>query len=154
MVQHPVRLATRADARAAAQLLHDFNKEFDAPTPGPEVLAARLARLLDQGDTFAYLAGSPAVGIALVTLRPNVWFDGPVALLDELYVRPDLRGRTIGTDLIRAVADYCRELGVDFLEVNVDEGDKDALRFYVHHSFALRQPDTGERAFYLTRALG
>lgn len=153
MAQHTVRLATRADARAAAGLLHDFNREFDAPTPGPEVLAARLSTLLVEGDTFAYLAGAPAVAIALVTLRPNVWFDTPVALLDELYVRPDLRGRTIGSDLIRAVAAHCQELDVDFLEVNVDEGDKDALRFYVRHGFALKMPDTGERAFYLTRAL-
>ncbi len=126
MTLHHVRLAGRSDCRAAADLLHDFNREFDAPTPGPEVLTARLARLLDGGETFAYLAGTPAIGIALVTLRPNVWFDGPVALLDELYVRPDHRGRTIGTDLVGAVADHCRGIGVDFLEVNVDEGDADA----------------------------
>lgn len=151
MASVPVRLASAADSREAAQLLHDFNVEFAAPTPGVAVLAPRLARLLEAGQTFAFLAGAPAAtGIALVTLRPNVWFEGPVALVDELYVRPDLRGKSIGSALLRGVAARCRTVGAHFLEVNVDEGDTDALRFYTRHGFSLRQPDTGERAFYLS----
>ena len=36
------RLATVADAAEVARLLHDFNSEFDTPTPGVEWLEARL----------------------------------------------------------------------------------------------------------------
>jgi hypothetical protein len=31
---HPVRLATPGDADDLARLLHDFNVEFDTPSPG------------------------------------------------------------------------------------------------------------------------
>jgi hypothetical protein len=34
---------------AAAQLLHDFNVEYDEPAPPPHELAARLAELIGGG---------------------------------------------------------------------------------------------------------
>jgi len=37
-----VRLADTSDAETIGRLLHDFNSEFDEPTPGPRVLAERL----------------------------------------------------------------------------------------------------------------
>ena len=38
------RRATEADALAVARLLDAFNREYDEPTPGVDVLAARAAR--------------------------------------------------------------------------------------------------------------
>src|SRR6476469_8587618 len=98
-----VRLAGADDAAVVAALLHDVNTEFDTPSPGPAVLAERLRVLLAGDDTFVILAGSPAAGLALVTLRTNVWYGGPIALLDELYVVPELRDRGIGSALIAAL---------------------------------------------------
>lgn len=95
---HP-RVTGVDDADEVARLLHDFNTEFDTPTPDVEVLASRLRTLLAGEETFAILAGEPGVAIGLTTLRPIVWFDGPVALLDELYVVPALRGRGIGSTI-------------------------------------------------------
>ncbi len=136
----PVRLATVADAAEVARLLHDFNTEFATPTPGVEVLAARLATLLAADATVAILAGSPAVAVALVTLRPNVWYAGPVALLDELYVVPSRRGQGIGATVIAELLALARRRDVTLLEINVDEGDVDARRFYERHAFRERNP--------------
>jgi GNAT superfamily N-acetyltransferase len=147
----PARLATPADALEVARLLDAFNREFDTHTPGPEVLAARLRALLGGDSTFAVLAGSPAVAVALVTLRPNVWYDGPVALLDELYVAPALRGRGIGSAVLDVLGSTARTRGVELIEINVDEGDRDAQRFYERHGFAVTDPDSGERALYCSR---
>ena len=97
-----VRTARVVDAAVVADLLERFNREYDAPTPGPAVLVARLERLLSSGNIVVLLAGEPAIGLALLTLRPNVWYEGPVALLDELYVVPVERRRGIGTALLKA----------------------------------------------------
>jgi hypothetical protein len=67
----PVRVATVDDADVVGRLLDDVNCEFDTPTPGPDVLADRLRSLLATDETVAILAGSPAIGVALVTLRPQ-----------------------------------------------------------------------------------
>lgn len=149
----PVRVATVDDAEVVARLLHDFNVEYDTPSPGIATLAGRLRSLLAQDSTFALLGGEPACAVALVTLRPNVWYDGPVALLDELYVSPPERGRGLGSRMIDLLEALCRDRGVPLIEVNVDEGDTDALRFYDRHGLTVIQPDTGERAFYVSREL-
>ncbi|MFJ4015174.1 GNAT family N-acetyltransferase [Microbacterium sp. NPDC090014] len=147
------RRATPHDAARLAELLHAFNTEFDTATPGIEVLAARLRTLLGGTSTFAVLGGDPAVGLALVTLRPNVWSEGPVALLDEMYVEPARRGGGVGGAVLRHMVEICRELGVAAIEINVDESDAAAMRFYERHGFSGVDPDSGERAFYFYRSL-
>jgi GNAT superfamily N-acetyltransferase len=147
------RRARADDAETLAQLLHDFNTEFDTPTPGPAVLSKRLRSLLAEPSTIAYLVGEPAAGFALVTLRRNVWYDGPVALLDELYVVPDRRSHGLGAAIIRRLVADAEEQGVSAIEINVDAGDVDAQRFYERHGFSGTDPDTGERAFFYSLEL-
>lgn len=152
-VQGSPRVAAGDDIDRIAQLLHDFNLEFDTPTPEVEVLAGRLQGLLAGPGTFAIVAGSPAVAVALVTLRPNVWYPGPVALLDELYVVPDLRGRGIGSQVIERMLVEATARSVSAIEINVDEGDAGAQRFYERHGFAATEPGSTERALYYAREL-
>ena len=132
-----VRRATSDDAAVLARLLWDFNTEFETEVDDVDVLAVRFARLLELDDIVAVLAedGSTAVGFALVSLRPAIWFDGPVSQLEELYVVPHLRDRGIGT----LVLDLCRRLAVERgspeMHINVDEVDADTRRFYERHGF-------------------
>ncbi len=133
--------------------MHDFNVEFDTPTPSVDVLESRLRVLLAGDAMFAILAGTPAIAVALVTLRPNVWYSGPVALLDELYVVPDLRGRGVGSAVMDLLVSVARERSVGLIEINVDEGDVDAQRFYERHGFSATAPGSTERAFYYAREL-
>ena len=148
-----VRTAALADADAVARLLDDFNREYDTPTPGPEVLAARLRQLLPGGAVVALLGGDPAVGLALLTLRPNVWYDGPVGLLDELYVVPHLRGGGIGTALLRAAEQVVHARGGEVLEINVDGDDVDARRFYERHGYRNTEPGCEDPLLYYFREL-
>ena len=43
--------------------------------------------------------------------------------------------------------------GVDLIEINVDEPDVDAQRFYVRHGFSSTEPGPDQRAFYFFREL-
>ncbi len=89
-----------------------------------------------------------------MTLRTNVWYDRKVCLLDELYVRPHLRGRGIGSNLLERLVSDAAAQDIGLIEINVDEGDVDAQRFYRRHGFSDTEPDSAERAFYYFRELG
>ncbi|NJC69559.1 GNAT family N-acetyltransferase [Planosporangium thailandense] len=148
-----VRQATSSDAAVVAELLDAFNREFDTPSPGVEVLTARLRKLIAGDHLVALLAGEPAVGVAVLSLRSNVWCDGPVAALDELYVRPDQRGQRFGHAMLEAACRLARERGAETLEINVDGEDTDTRRFYEAHGFTNSEPGATEPMFYYYRDL-
>ncbi|MGO4190109.1 GNAT family N-acetyltransferase [Arthrobacter sp. YAF17] len=151
-VQRP-RRATPADAAAVARLLHAFNSEFSTPTPDPDELRARLGLLLAGDDVVGLLIGEPAGGLAVLSFRPNVWYPGPVAILDELYVRPGLRGRRLGSALLDAACDLVRDRGGELMEINVDGEDTDARRFYEVRGFSNTEPNQTDPMLYYYREL-
>jgi GNAT superfamily N-acetyltransferase len=121
--------------------------------PGPAVLATRLERMLAGGDVVAVLAGEPAMAVALVTMRPNVWYDGPVALLDELCVAPGSRGQGVGSALLARVEAIAQQRGAELLEINVDGDHTDARRFYERHGYANSEPGEEQPLLYYYRQL-
>lgn len=147
------RLADLGDAAEVGRLLHDFNTEFDTPSPGAEVLSDRLTTHLAGESMFAIVAGRPAFAVALVSVRPNVWYSGRVGLLDELYVEPDRRSEGTGSAILDLLHRHALTLGIDAIEINVDEGDVDAQRFYERNGYSSTEPDTNERAFYYFQEL-
>lgn len=149
----PPRVATAADAGTLAQLLDTFNREFATPTPGPDVLQRRLTPLLADGSMFAVLTGHPAVAFALLSMRSTVWYDGPVVVLDELYVAPHLRGHGLGTALLHAVEAEVQRRDGQAVEINVDGDDVDARRFYERHGYRNSEPGEDEPLLYYYREL-
>jgi ribosomal protein S18 acetylase RimI-like enzyme len=143
-----VRRARRTDAALVAEMLHAFNTEFATSTPGPDVLTRRLDYLLAGDEVVVLLVGEPATGLAVLTFRPNVWYDGPVAILDELYVRPHLRGRGFGRALVGSACVLVRERGGELIEVNVDGNDTAARRFYEAGGFTNNEPDRTDPLLY------
>jgi GNAT superfamily N-acetyltransferase len=147
------RAAAPSDAETVARLLDAFNREYDAPSPGPDVLTTRLRSLLAGSDVIAFLAGDPAVAVALLTLRPNVWYDGPIVVLDELYVVPEARGRGVGSALLVAVESLTRERGGQLIEIAVDGADADAHRFYERHGYTATEAGQDQPSFYYHRSV-
>ncbi|MET2011681.1 GNAT family N-acetyltransferase [Microbacterium chocolatum] len=147
-----VRVAGVADADAIGRLLFDFNTEFDSATPNAATLADRFSTLLVRDDVRVLLAGD-AAGFAFLTLRPTPYSDGPLAQLEELYVRADLRDRGIGTALLTAAIEEVRALGGEEIHINVDEVDVDTRRFYERHGFTNIQPGEDYRMLCYLREL-
>ena len=155
MAAHTVRRATPDDAGVVGRMLHDFNTEFDSPTPDASSLARRFRELLGSDDVIVMLAGDDdPTGFAYLTLRPSPYYDGPIAQLEELYVRPALRDRGIGSALMEETIALLREREVGEVHINVDEVDTDTRRFYEQRfGFVNIEPGTDYRMLCYLREL-
>jgi len=145
-----VRQAGVEDAPAIARLLHDFNREYDEPTPEVETLTATCRRLLEDGEIFVLLAGEGPDGLALLRFRPALWAEGSEAYLQELYVIPALRGQGIGRALMETAIELSRRRGAAGIDLNTGETDTAARGLYESMGFTNREggPDGPSILFY------
>jgi GNAT superfamily N-acetyltransferase len=144
-----IRRASEADASAVAQLLHDFNSEYEDYTPGVAALTERLGELLADGAITVLLAGGPPTGFALFRLRPSLWAKAGDAYLEELYVAPDHRRQGIGRALLEASINAARKAGANHFELTTGETDKEARTLYEGRGFTNREGSPeGPRMLY------
>jgi ribosomal protein S18 acetylase RimI-like enzyme len=145
-----VRRATAEDAEAVGRLLDDFNREFDEPTPGADVLAKRVRLLLDHGDTIVLVAGEGPDGFAVLRFRPAIWAETLECYLAELYVVPALRGQGIGRALMEEAMEVARAEGATYMDLGTSEDDVAARALYESLGFSNREgkPDGPLNYFY------
>ncbi len=144
-----IRRAGADDAASVAQLLHDFNSEYEDFTPGVPTLTERLAELLAKDEIIAFLAGDPAKGFALLRIRSSLWAKANDAYLEELYVVPGRRGKGIGGALLDTAIEVARELSANHFELTTGEDDTAARALYESRNLTNREgtPD-GPRMLY------
>jgi len=144
-----IRRAGVEDATDAAQLLHDFNTEYDDPTPPVPILAERVGELLAEEAIVVLLAAQPPTGLAVLRIKPSLWSQAADAYLEELYVIPDQRGQGIGKALLTAAIDTARKAGADHFELTTGETDTEARGLYESFNLTNREdsPD-GPRMLY------
>ena len=144
-----VRRATVDDAGVIARLLHDFNREFDEPTPAVETLEQRIAYLLEAGDTVVLLVGDGPEGLAVLRFREAIWSSGLECYLAELYVLPARRGNGLGRALVETALREARDRGADSMEIGVDEPDHVARHLYEKLGFTNRSGGTNGPLMYV-----
>ncbi len=145
-----IRRAGVGDATDVARLLHDFNTEYNDPTPPVPVLAERVAELLAEEAIVVLLAGGPpAVGLAVLRLKPSLWSNAADAYLEELYVAPEQRGKGTGKALLQSAIDAAKDAGANHFELTTGEDDTAARKLYESFKLTNREgtPD-GPRMLY------
>ena len=148
------RLAAPDELAATGRMLHDFNREFDEPTPEPAWLARRLGELVAEGDTDVLLIGPGPDGLAVLRYRRSLFTPGLECYLAELYVLPALRGQGRGRRLMEAVLERASARGADYIELSTEENDVAARALYESLGFSNRggRPD-GPLSYYYEREL-
>ena len=152
-----IRRGEPADAEAIGRLLHDFNTEYDDPSPGGPALAGRLGALVADWDTEVLLVRDEGVagaeGVAVLRFRRSLWTSADECYLAELYVVPGRRGSGLGRTLLRACVDQAVGRGCDFIDLSTSEDDVAARHLYEAEGFRRTEGEGGPLAFHYERDL-
>ncbi len=110
-----------------------------------------LAPLLDGiPHGVAYLIG-PArapIGYVIISFGWSVEFGGMDAIIDEIYVRPGVRGRGIASEALLALPNALSSGGVKAVHLEVDKTNEIAKKLYARAGFRPR-----ENFIFMTRKL-
>lgn len=138
----PIRIATRQDLRAIATLEENWEREgsiigFEAG--GIE----NFASYVDSPDKSIWVAESQdaIVGYVSATVHQTsnlavVPHEGPYVEIDDLYVSPEHRSRSIGSRLVESALDLARERGIHYATLFTSSSKvADIMRFYENQGF-------------------
>jgi ribosomal protein S18 acetylase RimI-like enzyme len=145
--------SSAADYDVVGRMLHDFNVEFEDPSPPPQELATRVRELVAGGDTRVLVNGDGPDGVAVLRFRRSLWTPGLECYLAELYVVPERRGHGLGRALMEAVLALAASLGADYIELGTEETDVAARSLYESLGFTNRSSADGARSLFYEREL-
>lgn len=107
--------------------------------------AGRSAALLPllEGSPYGmvYLIGPPRapIGYIVICLGWSVEFGGLDAIIDELYIRPGVRGRGVAQEALIALPRALSEVGLRAVHLEVDRTNEAAIKLYRRAGFAPRE---------------
>lgn len=144
------RAAVTADTDALLDLIEDFYQEAGYPF---ERSAARealigLVRAPARGWAWVIEWRSRPVGYVVVTLGYSIEYCGPTALVDELYLAPEHRGRGLGSKALALVERAAAASGARTVHLEVERSNTGADALYRSRGFE----DRGRSL--LTKTLG
>ena len=123
----------------AAPVVSPWTKDYDALDDGPRAWPERFD--VSRWAFFAARIGGERVGAAAVIHgAPDIDMlrgRDDVALLWDIRVVPTARGRGVGGAILNAVEAWARTRGAHSLEVETQDINAPACRFYARHGFEL-----------------
>ena len=125
------------EAERVTEAVRRFHAESGHAIGGAQT-AAILALCSDAALGRAWLLtdGRRDVGYALAYWRHSVDHGGRMAVLDDLWIEPGLRGRGLGTHLLGAALAGMVDAGARAVVVEADPADAPAMAFYARLGFA------------------
>jgi GNAT superfamily N-acetyltransferase len=128
-----IRAATEADSSLILELileLAEYERLTAEVTASTEIIAENLFGTRPCAEVLiAELAGQP-IGYALFFGTYSTFTGKPGIYLEDIYIRPDWRGRGFGKALLQNVAGIAVERGCARLEWSVLDWNQPAIDFY------------------------
>jgi len=147
-----LHLCQPGDLETLLPLVEAFHVEDGVHGTNEDTRRAALGPLLEGSPLGAvYLIGPQRapIGYIVLTFGWSVEFGGMDAFVDELYIRPKVRGRGVASEVLQRLGKTLGQAGVMALHLEVDRGNQTAQQLYRRNGFAPR-----ERYLLMSRSLG
>jgi ribosomal protein S18 acetylase RimI-like enzyme len=128
------RPAAEEDEQALLRMMRNLAEQepgayfFNEPVVR-EVLRKFLASP-ELGQAWVFLDEEILVGYIVLTFGYSFEYHGRDSFIDELYIEPQYRRQGIGKRAMQFVEERARELGVNAIHLEVDQGNDPAAELY------------------------
>ncbi|MGI9369572.1 MAG: GNAT family N-acetyltransferase [Ruegeria sp.] len=135
-----LRLARPDDLDRLTTLVAAFHAEEGIEQENDNRRAALLPLLEGIPHGCVYLIGPTRapLGYVIISFGWSVEFGGMDGFVDEIYIRPAVRGRGIATEVLTELPKALAEAGLTALHLEVDHHNKAAQRLYQRTGFVAR----------------
>lgn len=136
-----LHLGVAEDLAALLPMVEAYHAE-DGITSDAEGRAAAIAPLLDgspHGCVYVIGPRRAPVGYMVVTFGWSVEFGGLDGFIDELFVRPGVRGRGVASEALHALLPLLDEAGVRALHLEASVDRPRLERLYARAGFKMRR---------------
>lgn len=132
--------ATEADVSGLCDLLeHLFAQEAEF-RPDRLLQTAGLTQIIafpEKGRILVLREDGLPVGMVSLLFATSTALGGTVALLEDMVVLPERRGKGLGSRLLEAAIDLALSLGCRRITLLTDRSNEPAQRFYGRHGFTV-----------------
>lgn len=128
-----IRTTTEADVPIILGLIRDlatYEREPDAVVATEEGLREVLFGAKPSAEVLLALESAEPVGFAVYFYNFSTWLGRPGLYLEDLFVRPEKRGKGYGRSLLERLAQIARERGCGRMEWAVLDWNDPAIQFY------------------------
>ncbi len=138
---HPevtIRAAESNDIEDLLQLMQSLqqNDPWSIPFCENDVRESLRELLVNSsvGRAFLICDAESCIGYLVLSFDFSLEFGGKNAWIDELFIRPEWRGRGIGSTALEFASQAARDLGAKVLHLEVNRGNP-AIDLYRRHGF-------------------
>ena len=135
-----IRPATTDDRGILREMFDEFYRSDAVLHPVPAAYhEAALDDLFSEGTSqscFLLCRGEKACGYALLSKKYSHEAGGLELWVEELYLRPEVRGKGMGSAFFDYLRDYAAAHDVRRLRLEVEEENTGAMRLYARMGFA------------------
>ena len=150
-----IRRAGAGDLESVVALIAEFRDWWGKSEPSADLIREVAVQLLDHEHTEFLLAfedTGEAVGVCQLRYRLSVWTGSEDCWLEDLFVTERARSGGHGRALVEAAFESARTRGVRRIELDVNEQNESALRFYESLGFTT-EPKPPGRTLFISRRL-
>lgn len=139
-----IHLCGPADADVLLDMIRQFHKEIGIETTPEERVASITPILQGSPLAVAYMFGpkTAPIGYLIISFGWSMELGGMDGFLDEIWIRPNVRKRGIGHEVLDGVIKALKGAGLKAIHLEVNRDDGSTQKLYRGMGFRIREKYT------------